>query len=93
MKRTGYLFTQPIEEFGAPQFIMPGDESKAPVPVLDINIWNNAIVLVDKPKRWTSFDVCGKLRKATFGYPFKVGHAGTLDPLATSQSHDPLSMD
>lgn len=83
MKRHGYLYTEPMEEFGSPQFIMPGDEAKAPVPVLDVSVWKNAIVLVNKPKRWTSFDVCGKLRNATFRHPFKVGHAGTLDPLAT----------
>lgn len=44
------------------------------------------IILVDKPKGWTSFDVVGKirsnLRKET-GQKIKVGHAGTLDPLAT----------
>ncbi len=39
------------------------------------------IILVNKPYRWTSFDVVKKLR-----YHLKVkkiGHAGTLDPLAT----------
>lgn len=44
------------------------------------------VILVDKPKEWTSFDVVGKirssLRQAT-GQKVKVGHAGTLDPLAT----------
>lgn len=44
------------------------------------------VVCVDKPKGWTSFDVVGKirsqLRQAT-GQKIKVGHAGTLDPLAT----------
>jgi tRNA pseudouridine55 synthase len=44
------------------------------------------VLLVDKPKGWTSFDVVGKirseLRKKT-GQKIKVGHAGTLDPLAT----------
>ena len=38
-------------------------------------------VLVDKPLRWTSFDVIKKLRSAW--RIKKVGHAGTLDPLAT----------
>ena len=41
----------------------------------------DGILLVDKPKDWTSHDVCGFLRKR-FGIK-KVGHAGTLDPLAT----------
>jgi len=43
-------------------------------------------VLVDKPLTWTSFDVVGKLRGAmrkVAGRKIKVGHAGTLDPLAT----------
>jgi tRNA pseudouridine55 synthase len=44
------------------------------------------ILLIDKQKEWTSFDVVGKirsrLRQAT-GQKVKVGHAGTLDPLAT----------
>lgn len=44
-----------------------------------------ALILVDKPLRWTSFDVVNKIRwclKASCG-KIKVGHAGTLDPLAT----------
>ena len=39
------------------------------------------IVLVDKPKGITSFDVCFKMRKI-FGTK-KIGHTGTLDPNAT----------
>ena len=38
-------------------------------------------ILIDKPFRWTSFHVVHKIRKAV-GVK-KVGHAGTLDPLAT----------
>lgn len=44
-------------------------------------------LLVDKPLNWTSFDVVNKLRwnlKKKLGVKnIKVGHAGTLDPLAT----------
>lgn len=44
-------------------------------------------LLVDKPLEWTSFDVVNKLRYAakhiTGRKKIKVGHAGTLDPLAT----------
>src|SRR5690349_17024733 len=39
------------------------------------------VLLINKPLRWTSFDVVNKLR-----YKLKIkkiGHAGTLDPLAT----------
>src|SRR5436190_13436794 len=39
------------------------------------------VVLIDKPLRWTSFDAIKKVRILT-GVS-KVGHAGTLDPLAT----------
>jgi tRNA pseudouridine55 synthase len=39
------------------------------------------ILLLDKPLGWTSFDVVKKLRSA--GRFKKIGHAGTLDPLAT----------
>lgn len=38
-------------------------------------------MLIDKPLRWTSFDVIGRIRKLI--RIRKVGHAGTLDPLAT----------
>jgi tRNA pseudouridine55 synthase len=45
------------------------------------------VLLIDKPLRWTSFDVVNKLRFALRKYTqekkIKVGHAGTLDPLAT----------
>jgi len=37
-------------------------------------------LIVDKPKGWTSHDVVAKVRKQIGG---KVGHAGTLDPMAT----------
>lgn len=41
----------------------------------------NDVLLIDKPLTWTSFDVVNKVRYAA-KYK-KVGHAGTLDPLAT----------
>lgn len=39
------------------------------------------VLLIDKPLRWTSFDVVRKIRNLV--RIKKVGHAGTLDPLAT----------
>jgi tRNA pseudouridine55 synthase len=39
------------------------------------------LLLIDKPYRWTSFDVVKKVRNV--GKYAKIGHAGTLDPLAT----------
>lgn len=41
----------------------------------------NGIVVIDKPEGWTSMDVCAKLR-GIFREK-RVGHAGTLDPMAT----------
>ena len=45
------------------------------------------VLLIDKPLEWTSFQVVNKLRwqlRQTFNLKkIKVGHAGTLDPLAT----------
>lgn len=47
----------------------------------------DGIVLIDKPKGWTSFDVVAKIRgtlkRETGLKKPKVGHTGTLDPLAT----------
>ena len=46
-----------------------------------------AVLYIDKPLTWTSFDVVNKIRKSlrhNLGIQkIKVGHAGTLDPLAT----------
>ena len=48
---------------------------------------NGQLLLIDKPLKWTSFQVVNKLRwhiRKTFNLKkIKVGHAGTLDPLAT----------
>lgn len=54
---------------------MLGDEMK-----------DGKMLLVDKPKGITSFDAVYQIRKTytrTFGEKLKVGHAGTLDPLAS----------
>lgn len=42
---------------------------------------NGKVLLIDKPLEWTSFDAVKKVRILT--KVSKVGHAGTLDPLAT----------
>lgn len=47
------------------------------------NFAEGEVLLVDKPLRWTSFDVVNKIRGAIRPKKMKVGHAGTLDPLAT----------
>nr|WP_113654148.1 tRNA pseudouridine(55) synthase TruB [Pedobacter namyangjuensis] len=41
------------------------------------------LLLINKPYKWTSFDVVGKIRNSLKPLKLKVGHAGTLDPLAT----------
>lgn len=53
----------------------------------DIDFFAGHTLVIDKPLGWTSFDVVNKIRFALrrFGgiKKIKVGHAGTLDPLAT----------
>ena len=53
----------------------------------DIDFREGYLILIDKPLDWTSFDVVKKLRGTLCRYQqikkLKVGHAGTLDPLAT----------
>ena len=49
---------------------------------------NGQIILIDKPLTWSSFQAVNKLKyilKRKYDLPkkFKIGHAGTLDPLAT----------
>jgi len=46
---------------------------------MEIN--QDRIILIDKPLQWTSFDVVNKIRNKL--QIKKIGHAGTLDPLAT----------
>lgn len=68
-----------------------------PLPVLNmidrnlgetpLNFEEGVVILIDKPLEWTSFDVVNKIRfklKYALGVKkIKVGHAGTLDPLAS----------
>ena len=52
-----------------------------------LNTETGSVLLIDKPLGWTSFDVVNKLRYSLKNLlkdkKLKVGHAGTLDPLAT----------
>lgn len=41
----------------------------------------SGILIIDKPEGWTSMDVCAKLRGVF--HEKRIGHAGTLDPMAT----------
>ena len=52
------------------------------------DILNGQILLIDKPLHWSSFQAVNKMkyiliRKFDLPKKFKIGHAGTLDPLAT----------
>ncbi len=49
------------------------------IPTKD-EIKEGAVLLVDKPLTWTSFDALNKIRRYI---NVKIGHCGTLDPLAT----------
>ena len=54
---------------------------------MNFDFQNGEVILIDKELNWTSFDVVSKLRnsikKKLDLRKIKVGHAGTLDPLAT----------
>jgi len=52
-----------------------------PIPPALIPYLEGKVLLIDKPLNWTSFDMVKKVRWLT--RIMKVGHAGTLDPLAT----------
>jgi tRNA pseudouridine55 synthase len=57
---------------------------KEPVRVSDevrVKFEAGTVLLIDKPLHWTSFDIVRKIRNSI--RIKKVGHAGTLDPLAT----------
>lgn len=49
----------------------------------DFDFAAGELLLINKPYKWTSFDVVGKIRNSLKPLKLKVGHAGTLDPLAT----------
>ena len=57
------------------------NDTETPTKVYDFAA--GELLLVNKPYKWTSFDVVGKLRNSFKPLKLKVGHAGTLDPLAT----------
>ena len=52
-----------------------------PIPPALTPFLEGKVLLIDKPLNWTSFDMVKKVRWLT--KIMKVGHAGTLDPLAT----------
>lgn len=60
---------------------------------MDFNFYTGEVLLIDKPYTWSSFQAVNKLKHAIKNHPSfvvdgqkikpKIGHAGTLDPLAT----------
>ncbi|OWM74921.1 hypothetical protein CDL15_Pgr021272 [Punica granatum] len=78
-----------VEEFFKCLKKVPGESAEAEPYVLTRSTelpprWDGphgTVVLVNKPKGFTSFTVCGKLRRLV--KVKKVGHAGTLDPMST----------
>lgn len=67
---------------------LEADKNKSLIRELPLNPFTEgAFIVVDKPLKWTSFDVVNKFRylltKQLGTKRVKVGHAGTLDPLAT----------
>lgn len=59
------------------------NEEKSNTEFPDFNFPEGELLLINKPYEWTSFDVVGKIRNTLKPLKLKVGHAGTLDPLAT----------
>jgi tRNA pseudouridine55 synthase len=56
-------------------------KKQGPIPDVLVPFLEGKVLLLDKPLRWTSFKMIRRVRGLTFVQ--KVGHAGTLDPLAT----------
>ena len=55
------------------------------LPQMDLNTEGH-VILLDKPERCTSFDLVAKIKtyiRKNYKQKIKVGHAGTLDPMAS----------
>ncbi len=62
--------------------VQPERKERIPIdPAIQQTYLEGKILLINKPLHWTSFDVVRKLRSLL--QIKKIGHAGTLDPLAT----------
>eukprot|EP00798_Chlamydomonas_sp_ICE-L_P013225 gene13225-19066_t len=67
-----------------PELVPPTPIPPPKLPLGDMDAFLNGVLLIDKPTEWTSMDVCGKTRNMLYFLgKMKVGHAGTLDPMAT----------
>lgn len=72
------MFGRFLIEINWPSLLLPHMKF-ADIQAMDFEA--GAVLLIDKPLRWTSFDAVRKVRNLV--RIKKVGHAGTLDPLAT----------
>ncbi|MFZ1785420.1 MAG: tRNA pseudouridine(55) synthase TruB [Ferruginibacter sp.] len=62
--------------------VKPERKERIPIdPAIQQRYLDGKVLLINKPLHWTSFDVVRKLRSLI--QVKKIGHAGTLDPLAT----------
>lgn len=74
-------YTNKLAEAGETP-VRPERKERVPVdPVIQQSYLDGKVLLINKPLHWTSFDVIRKLRSLL--QIKKIGHAGTLDPLAT----------
>ncbi|MEO6723621.1 MAG: tRNA pseudouridine(55) synthase TruB [Ferruginibacter sp.] len=74
-------YTNKLAEAGE-QPERPVRKERIPIdPAIQLPYAEGKVLLIDKPLHWTSFDVVRKLRSLL--QIKKIGHAGTLDPLAT----------
>ena len=68
-------------------FILDKHNMTRPVPSPETVAREGLVICIDKPLNWTSADVVRKIRFRLQRYwrikKLKVGHTGTLDPLAT----------
>lgn len=81
MAKKGSYFAKHREQQGLPLNEEPRRQLINISPEKQAAFLEGQLVLIDKPLHWTSFDVVKKVRNAI--KIKKVGHAGTLDPLAS----------
>jgi tRNA pseudouridine55 synthase len=75
-------YTNQLIEAGAEVPVQKERVKRPPInPELQQSYLEGKVILIDKPLHWTSFDVVRRLRSIL--QIKKIGHAGTLDPLAT----------
>lgn len=80
----GFFYVPPFYQFY--QKIKVEEEEVILEYVKKVDYVQGDMFLFDKPIGWTSFDVVNKVRRTitkSIGRKIKVGHAGTLDPLAS----------